>query len=511
MGWRRACAVLGAALVCFAGAVAAQDVTLTSRDGAVTVSGTLLGYDGEFYRVETEFGRLTLDGTGVVCSGPGCPSLTAFVAELTVAGDATVTGGLMPGLIAAFASAEGYTISDADGVSVLTEAGTGRIAARIELRTMNADAALAALASGEIDLALARRPILAVDVEGARAAGEDWVSAPPRSSVIALDALVPVASASLPADEIGTDELRAFLAEGAATWPWLEEADPPVRVNLPSEGSATLMLLGGMLDGPIDGKKAAHHDDPDDISRAVLRDPFALGVTTLSALGRAKPLALAGPCGTATPASSASLRAGDYPLAAPLFLHRPPRRLPRVAREFVGFVRSPDAQPPIEEAGFVGAGIEAVPFAQQADRLAKAVIQGGEAAGLAEVQRMTLALRDAARLTVTFRFRDGSADLDAASMSNIEALADEIARGAFDGRELLFAGFSDGQGAADVNLRLSRERARAARQALITRLPETERDRVTLTSDGFGEVSPLACDEVDWGRRINRRVEVWLR
>lgn len=40
----------------------AQDVTLTSRDGTVSVSGTLLSFDGEFFRVDTIYGALTLDG-----------------------------------------------------------------------------------------------------------------------------------------------------------------------------------------------------------------------------------------------------------------------------------------------------------------------------------------------------------------------------------------------------------------------------------------------------------------
>lgn len=53
----------------------AQDVVLTSRDGAIELSGTLLGFNGEFYRVDTVYGELTVDGSGVTCDGPGCPAL----------------------------------------------------------------------------------------------------------------------------------------------------------------------------------------------------------------------------------------------------------------------------------------------------------------------------------------------------------------------------------------------------------------------------------------------------
>ncbi|MEE4188301.1 MAG: cell envelope biogenesis protein OmpA, partial [Roseobacter sp.] len=43
------------------GAALAQDVTLTSRDGRMEIAGTLLGYDGDFYRLDTLFGELTVD------------------------------------------------------------------------------------------------------------------------------------------------------------------------------------------------------------------------------------------------------------------------------------------------------------------------------------------------------------------------------------------------------------------------------------------------------------------
>ena len=57
-------------------------MTLTSRDGDVEITGDLLGFDGEFYRVDTIYGELTVDGSGVLCEGPGCPNLSAYVAEV---------------------------------------------------------------------------------------------------------------------------------------------------------------------------------------------------------------------------------------------------------------------------------------------------------------------------------------------------------------------------------------------------------------------------------------------
>lgn len=59
----------------------------------------LLGFDGEFYRLETEFGELTVDSSGVLCEGPACPNLQDYVAELSVSGSTTMGAVLMPALV----------------------------------------------------------------------------------------------------------------------------------------------------------------------------------------------------------------------------------------------------------------------------------------------------------------------------------------------------------------------------------------------------------------------------
>ena len=85
MLWQRAASFAALFFFCFTLPLQAQDVTLTSPDGSVEISGTLMGFDGEFYRVETRFGELTIDGSGVSCDGPGCPNLLDFVAEVSFA------------------------------------------------------------------------------------------------------------------------------------------------------------------------------------------------------------------------------------------------------------------------------------------------------------------------------------------------------------------------------------------------------------------------------------------
>ena len=88
----------------------AQDVRLQSLDGSIELSGTLIGFDGEFYRVDTVFGPLTVDAQGVSCRGPGCPDLDHFVAELRFQGAPVIADQILPTLIERFAADRGMIV-----------------------------------------------------------------------------------------------------------------------------------------------------------------------------------------------------------------------------------------------------------------------------------------------------------------------------------------------------------------------------------------------------------------
>jgi phosphate transport system substrate-binding protein len=115
-----------------------------------------------------------------------------------------------------------------------------------------------------------------------------------------------------------------------------------------------------------------------------------------------------------------------------------------------------------------------------------------------------------ARLTTTFRFETGSTRLDAQSRSNVEQLARALESGVYDARRLVFVGFSDGEGAASVNLEIATRRAEAVRNAVLAMAETLPEGRVAIETEAFGEAMPMACDDTQWGAQVNRRVEVWV-
>lgn len=509
-----------AALFLFGAAAAAtaEDVTLTSRDGSLEVSGTLLGYDGEFYRIDTIYGELTVDGTGVTCSGPGCPDVTAYVAEVRFSGTRRMGSVLMPALIESFAARNGYlpqltVASDTQFSYVLTDQRSGRVAARLHFTLNSTAEGFADLLTDEADLVLALREPREAEVAAHRAAGRGNLNSHFRSLIVGLDALVPVVSPGNPVRRIGMEDLARVFAGEITDWTELGWPEGPIALHLREPGAGLSELFRArVLDayGLAEAPGIVRHDSNSELTDAVARNVLAIGVSGLSEVGNAVAMGLEGGCGIFSEANDITLKTEDYPLTTPLFIYLPPRRLPLLAREFLRYVRSPAAQPVIRRAGFVDLGHGRIDLAGQGVRLANAISAAGEETPLTELQRLVWLMRGVERLTIAFRFRGGTTELDPQSRSNVDLLADLLEAGNFNDQRLTFVGFSDGEGPATANLRLARRRADAVRAAVLKAAPLADRSRIAMAVEAFGEAMPMACDDTDWGRSVNRRVEVWV-
>ncbi len=511
------CAALSFVFVC--SEAVAQDVTLTSTDGAVEISGTLLGFDGEFYRVDTKFGELTVDGSGVNCEGPGCPNLSSYVAEVAFSGSSAMAEVLVPALIEGFALRNGYRTrreqTEGDNfVYELTSGDTDKTLARFYFHVSNTDEGFADLLANEADIVMALREVRPQERRLAKEAGMGDLTDPNRSHVLALDAMVAVVAPDNPIRTISTLDLARVFAGEVTNWSDLGGPDAPIDLHLPDSGFGLAQAVEDRLI-KVAGRSFApniqRHTLSSDLSRAVATDPFAIGIASYAETGTARVLTLTGACGFTLAASRLSIKTEDYPLNSPMFLYLPARRLPKLARAFLGYTRGPAAQIVIRRSGFVDQVPEEVPVRLQGDRLANAIAASGPEVGLETLQNMVKTLRPMRRLTLSFRFETGSSRLDAQSRSNVAQFTRELESGVFGAREILFVGFSDGEGAASGNLRISEARARAVRDAVLDRAETASSADRAIGIAAFGEAMPMACDDTDWGRQVNRRVEVWLR
>lgn len=498
--------------------VAADDVTLTSRDGALEISGTLLGFDGEFYRVDTEFGILTVDGSGVNCEGPGCPMLGAYKARFTLSGASSMGEVLIPAMIEGFALNGGYALTreTLPGTGLLYrlfEKVEGIETAEITVRLTSSAEGFADLVSEQADIVLSTREVSSQERALVGDAGLGDLRGLRQFRVIARDALVPIVAPGNPVRRLTMNELAAVYSGQITRWSDLGGEDAPITLHLTHPGDDLGQLFLSRVLAPQGLPLAPdlrHHGTVRGLVAAVAEDPFGIGVSTFSQSGLADVVTLTGECSFEVVASEASIKAGDYPLTAPMYLYLPARRLPKIARDFLAYMRSGSAQLVTRRVGFVDQAFTEVPVAAQGRRFANAIRAAGPEVTLEELQRMMSLLDGKGRISLTFRFQGGSTLLDAPSRAFLALLASALEAGEFDGRRLTFVGFSDSEGAAEANRKLSQRRADAVLSAVLAETEVFDRSRVTLATDGFGEALPMACDDTAWGRHVNRRVEIWV-
>jgi len=139
--------------------------------------------------------------------------------------------------------------------------------------------------------------------------------------------------------------------------------------------------------------------------------------------------------------------------------------------------------------------------------------QGTAAAELAaEVKRLEVELADV-RAKQTERgwvltlknellFDSGGATLKPGAQRALDNLAQFLRK--YPDRDIAIEGFTDSTGSKDTNQRLSERRAAAVKEALVMRGIESRR----IDARGYGPAFPVASNDTETGRQLNRRVEI---
>ena len=492
MGFKAWLSAVSTAFFCCHPALA-QDVTLIAREGGIVLTGALQAYDGEFYRIDTSYGLLTVDGQGVICEGPACPDLEAPRADIRIVGAGDAGLALVPPLFRAFAEQRGLIyeqVPDEAFRAVILDPDTRKELANVSFRPMTPAAADAALSADEADLKLTFQP-------------QDGFVA----HSLATDALAVIVAPDNPTPEISTTNLARVLAGEVANWAEIGGPDMPLVLHALRPEADMQAALSARLGAPV--AAGVLHGDLRALADGVARDPWAIAVTGRSVVVPARGMPLTDSCGFPLLPTPLAVKAGDYPLAIPVLFLAPKRRLPLITREFLDFLRTPAAQGVVLAAGFVDRSASRQPMTADGLRLINAIQGAGEDVTLADLKRLVGLMDGADRLSLTFRFQDGSSTLDAQSRDNLLDLAQLISAGQFRGERMVLAGFSDGSGAAEANLALSVERAARVAQELAAIAPDLMPTALP-SVEGFGEALPMACDETAVGRQLNRRVELWL-
>ncbi len=484
-------------------------VTLKSHDGSMSMTGELVGFDGESFTIRSAIGEVSVDAYQVDCIGADCPKDERVAADFTVSGSKTIGSTLLPNLVEAFATAQNATAIRTAGNAgqidlTLTSEGSGE-AATVSIRMPGSAGGVQDVADGIANLAVLSRPLS--DAETLSLGSVEQI-------ILALDALVPVVAAENPLRSISEQDLAAIFSGGIADWADLGLPTGPIKMYMREPLSGTRdafdqIVMDAFIAELSDEATILQTDE--EIADAVAGDANAIGIVSLAAARNARVVPILGICGIETSATPFTIKTEEYPLSRRILLVKPAGSTLANVDSFLAYVESDDAQYDVADAGFVDQLIESTPVGQQGSRFATAIMPALSDTTLEQLQAMMSNLVLAQRLSVTFRFSADPIDLDERAKADIARLVKILANGSYDGKELIIAGFTDSEGSMSKNRETSLARAGQVRDAILATLPAGTLDNIVLSVVGYGETSPLACNEIASGRAVNRRVEIWVK
>ena len=497
----------------------AEQVTLRSSDGTVNMTGDFVSFEDNSYVINTALGQLRVSANRVSCVGAACPDLSTGEADVVMSGSDIIGLGLMPLITEGYAGARNAAASITNTTTIgeffanlVADQGFGDDFVTIRVSSSGATDGLQDLLARRSEIAMAARRILPEEASRLSNDGAGDMVSPAQEHIMAIDSLVVITHPDNPVQTLNVRQLLGIYSGQISNWSQVGGPDLPVQVVIRNVGAGRKDVFESRIFGDSGvglTPNAKLVPQSTDVALEVNADPAAIGVVGYAFRRGASTVNIINQCGITMTPDAFSAKTEEYALQRRLFLYTRQDTLSTKGREFVDFITSPEADPLIRKAGFIGFSVDRREQTFDDARAQALLRPAADPVEAGFMQQMLARMVEYDRLSTTFRFRTGSAQLDERAQIDKERLLDYLQTQPA-GSEILFVGFTDDVGSFQNNLALSERRAAQVadevRAFAGSRLPG-----VTISSVGYSEVAPSGCNASDNGRRINRRVEVWIK
>ncbi|MGY1893427.1 hypothetical protein A1354_26210 [Pseudomonas asplenii] len=359
----------------------------------------------------------------------------------------------------------------------------------VEVAAHGSSTGFTALKNASADLAASSREIKDSELQTLQSLGD--LKSPAAEQVIAIDGLAIILHPDNPLQQLDTEQLARIFSGEVKTWEDLAGRGGAIHLYARDDQSGTYDTFKELVlsrRGKSLSNAAKRFESSEQLSDAVSTDPQGIGFIGLPYVRQAKAVAIADGASQSMLPLNSLIATEDYPLSRRLFFYLPPDSNNPWAQALVEFAQSRQGQAIVAANGFISQTVHAMTVAPNA-----LMPEGYQSLS-----------RHAQRLTVNFRFEEGSANLDNKARQDLARVFDYIKRHDKTERAVTLVGFGDAKddpARADL---LSKLRAMAVRRELV-------KNGVVLREvRGFGALMPVAANNADEGRIKNRRVEVWV-
>ena len=359
----------------------------------------------------------------------------------------------------------------------------------IEIAAHGSSTGFTALKKSTADLAASSRPIKDSELVDLEPLGD--LKSPEAEQVIAIDGLAIILHPQNPLNTLNTEQLAQVFNGEISTWEALGGVGGPIHVYARDDQSGTYDTFKELvlrLRGKSLASGATRFESSEQLSDSVSQDPQGIGFIGLPYVRQAKAVAIVdGDSHPMLPLNSL-IATEDYPLSRRLFFYLPPSSRNPWAKALVDFSQSSKGQEIVAANGFIAQQVQAIAVEPRASM----------------PEDYQAIARDAQRLTVNFRFEEGSASLDNKARQDLQRVVAYLKSHDKLDKQVTLVGFGDAKNDPQRAALLSKLRAMAVRRELV-------KNGVVLRDiRGFGAQMPVAANTADEGRIKNRRVEVWV-
>src|SRR5476649_1680348 len=412
---------------------------------------------------------------------------------LRIQGSNTIGAALGPALVEGLMQEQGLlkvhseTPDKANEQRIVGQTAQGRRVV-VEVAAHGSSTGFTALKNASADLAASSRPIKDSELADLQALGD--LKSPAAEQVIAIDGLAIILHPQNPMNQLNTEQLARIFSGEAATWEDVGGSGGPIHLYARDDQSGTydtfkelVLRLRGKPLAP-----AKRFESSEQLSDAVSQDAQGIGFIGLPYVRQAKAVAIVdGDSQPMLPLNSL-IATEDYPLSRRLFFYLPPSSHNPWAKALVDFTQSSKGQAIVAANGFIAQQVQAISVEPRPSMPA-------------DYQAIA---REAQRLSVNFRFEEGSASLDNKARQDLQRVVAYLKSHDKLDKQVTLVGFGDAKNDPQRAALLSKLRAMAVRRELV-------RNGVVLRDIlGFGAQMPVAANTADEGRIKNRRVEVWV-
>ena len=420
---------------------------------------------------------------------------------LKLHGSNTIGSKLAPALAEAFLKNIGATRVVTQGGNKQLERtidGTfGNIIKSIEIHAHGSSTGFEDMKNGKCDIAMASRRINTKEADFLSFLGN--MTSLESEHVLALDGIALIVNKSNPIRSLSIEQLSSIFTGEIKKWSEIDNVMMgEIHLYARDNKSGTFDTFKHFILRKKKLGKARRYESNAELSDEVSKDPYGIGFTSLPFIRKSKAISVSNKETSPIFPNIFTVATEDYPLSRRLYFYSPSLPQNPYNRDFIEFALSYEGQEIVkyDDIGFISLNI--VSFQSNIDPLMSVQNQN-------IFNKYLETVKNAQRLSLNFRFKTDSYDLDNKALRDMERMVEYLKKNKDKYDKIILIGFADSRGDYQNNYKLAMNRARRVNDEL--RSMGIYSYKIISAS----EEVPVASNETERGLAKNRRVEIWVK